>query len=463
MEDYVRVNEQNEQEIYDLVIQGGTVIDPRTAVMSQANLGIKDGKVAVVTTATIAGRQCIDAVGKHVAPGFIDFQSHIDGNLYYARCMALQGATTTIGGNTGYSKELLQDIATNGFIINYGFLVSHSFTLRPSAGLIDPYRAANQRQIDVMLNIAESMLAEGALGISFGLEFVPGTSTAEIMHLAALVAKYGLIMPMHIRKDSWDAFGALNEVIRVCEQTGVALQLSHLMYMVGMGMMGPALLVIDEARERGMDITADSGLYEAFPVCIGTSILDSDWQLEYNCDYQDILISSGLYTGQRCTKELYQLLREDFPNTLVTVFACKPTEIIKALHKPYVYVSTNAAAGSHQPGTGHPQDAGTFPRLLGRYVREQQVLSLMEAIAKITWLPAQRFGLHNKGWLGVGADADITIFDATTVIDRSDYLGNGVQDAPPQGIEYVIVNGVPIVENGVIIDGRAPGKLIRRK
>lgn len=445
---------------FDLVIENGTIIDPKRELCTIANVAVKDQKIALITRADIKGKRTINAKNKIVSPGFIDFQSHVDGNLYSAQSMINQGATTTIGGNSGNINDALEWIKKEGFPINQGFLVSHSSTLRPMVGLSDPYRSASQWQIDKMVSLAEEMLDSGALGVSSGLEFVPGSSIEELRALARMVAKYGKVMPIHIRRDGWDAFKALHEVIQLSEETGVAIQFSHLTYMVGMGMMAEALSSIDKARKCGLDVMGDAGVYSAFPAFIGTVIFDEGWQEKYDCRYEDLLISSGIYIGKRCTKILFDELRQSSPNTLVTAFVGETSEIIEALKKDYMFISTNAAVGSHQPGTGHPQDIGTFPRILGRYVRELKVLSIMEAIKKITYLPAKRFGLNNKGWLGVGADADLTVFDPNLIIDQADYLGYGIPDKQPKGIDYVIVNGTIVVENGILKKSEMPGNVI---
>ena len=190
--------------------------------------------------------------------------------------------------------------------------------------------------------------------------------------------------------------------------------------------MAPALKIIDAARGKNLDITACSGVYDAYSACIGTNIFDPGWENEYeNTSVNDLLVASGIHCGEYCTKDLFNFLRKEFPGTLVTAFVCDADAITMALKKDYVYVSTNAADGPHYPGMGAPEVSGTYPRLLGRYVRDCQVISLLDAIKKITLLPAKRFGLNDIGILEAGKKADIVIFDYQKIIDRADFIGRG--------------------------------------
>ena len=210
--------------------------------------------------------------------------------------------------------------------------------------------------------------------------------------------------------------------------------------------------------EKVVNEQAESNL-----INIGTNIFDPGWEREYkNTSVNDLLIASGIYMGEYCTKELFEFLRNEFPGTLVTAFVCDEDAISMALKKDYVYVSTNAADGPHYPGIGAPEVSGTFPRLIGRYVREKKELSLIEAIKKITILPATRFGLKDIGSIEVGKNADIVIFDLNKIIDEADFIGRGKPDAPPLGIEYVVINGKRIVENGELTNDYHSGRLIRR-
>jgi N-acyl-D-amino-acid deacylase len=449
--------------MHDLVINNADVVLFNPHAVKKVNIGVRNGVISQVSPEVLGGRQTIDATGKVVSPGFIDFHSHVDGKVFSAECVARQGATTTIGGERSFNGKLLKDIFKDGFLINHGFYVSHSFTLRRAVGIKDPYLAAETGSIKEMEVLAEQFLINGAFGIHFGLEFVPGTSEAEIVSLAEVAKRHNRKLIVHLRKDGEEALNHFAEIEKIASETGVGVHISHLMYMVGFkGVMEEVLRRIDEAREKGQDITADTGLYAAFPSCIGSSILDSKWQEAYGkrISYDNVLISSGIFSGQFCDEEIFHYLRSEFPNTLVTVFACDESEIVRALKKEYVYVSTNAADGPHYENIGHPETAGTFPRLLGTYVRDRKAISLCDAIYKISLGPAMRFGLKGKGIISEGYDADIVIFDKNNIKDTADYVGFGNPNAKPTGIATVIVNGEIILKDNIIVSGARPGRVI---
>lgn len=437
---------------YDLVIENGDILcfEP-DCMVKEGNIGITEGKIQIITKDPLQGNRKINAKGRLVLPGFIDFHSHVDGKEFSAKCLARQGATTTIGGERSFDGLAIRNIQENGFLINHGFYVSHSFTLRKAVGISDPYQKATDREIRNMVMLAEKFLESGSFGIHFGLELVPGTSEKEIMALSQVAKQYGSIILVHMRKDGLQAIQTLEEIFKVAKATGVAVHILHLMYMVGFkGIMEKALAKIDEAISQGSNITADTGLYNAFPTCIGSSILDGDWYKKYGetVSIKNLMISSGIYAGQKCSLGCYRYLRKEFPNTLVTVSVLDEEEIPKALSKDYVFVSTNAADGPHYERIGHPETAGTFPRLLRKYVLEKKNLDLFQAVKKISLLPAKRFGIHNKGNLKEGYDADLVIIDLEKIRDRADFINRGDPNMPPEGISYVIVNGeVILIDN----------------
>lgn len=453
----------NHNSKYDLVILNGRLIDVIKDAIEYKNIGIKENKIAIVSDQDIEGDNQIDARGLLISPGFIDFHSHVDGNLFSAKCLVQQGGTTTLGGERNINAENIQVIEEEGFIINQGFFISQSFALRNAVGITDMHRPAQANEISIMTDLARSFLEHGVFGISLGLEFVPGTSYDELLAMGQVAKEYNRPLSIHLRKDGKEALHFFDEIIRVAEETGVSVQILQLMYMVGIGgAMRPALEIIEKARKRGLDITADSGVYDAWSACIGTNIFDPGWELEYNnTSINDLLIASGIHMGEYCTEDLFHHLRENFPGTLVTAFVCDTDAITQALKKDYVFVSTNAADGPHYPGMGAPEVSGTYPRLIGRYTRDKKVITLMEAIKKITLLPAKRFGLKEIGSIEVGKNADIVIFDYEKIIDRADFIGKGQPDARPEGIEYVIVNGDIVVHKGKLTEDSRSGRLIR--
>lgn len=454
----------NKAQIYDLVIKNGNVISFEPDVIQDVNIGIKGKKIAEISADEMRGNQIIDAHGKYVSPGFIDFHSHVGGKLFSAECVVRQGATTTIGGERNFDGKLIRNISENGFLINHGFYISHSFTLRRVVGRNDIYSAATQNEIEDMKTLAEQFFKNGSYGIHFGLEYVPGTSEEEIIELSRIAKKYDRTVLIHMRGDASGALKHFAEVERTMAETGAAVHLVHLAYMIAFkDVMPEALQIIRNMRKKGYDITADTGLYAAYPNCIGSSLLAGSWMERYGKDFSEknVLVSSGIYTGEFCTKERFEYLRENYPATLVTVFACDESEIGKAVKEPYVYISSNAADGPHYDNIGHPETAGTFPRLIGKYVREDKTISLLEAIYKITWGPSKRFKVYNKGNIKAGYDADVVIFDFDKIKDCADYVGSGDPNAPPIGIEYVIVNGEVVCEAQHVFSQKRSGTILK--
>lgn len=453
--------------VYDIVITNGDVISfEKSTILSGYNIGISNGIIKELSSNELLGSRIIDAKGKIVSPGFIDFHSHVDGKRYSAEVLLRQGATTTIGGERNYEGQVVRNILEDGFLINHGFHISHSFTLRRAVGIENPYVAATSKQIDAMIKLAEQFLQNGVFGIHFGLEFVPGTSENEIIELSKLAKSYNRVILIHLRSDGAASLKYFDEVINVVKKTGVSAHIEHLMYMAGLsGVMEKMLQKIENAQSAGYDITADTGLYAAFPTCIGSSILDGNWANKYGRKASDanVIVSSGIYTGKKCDTSMFNYLREELPNTLVTVFVLDENEIDKTIEKPYVYISTNGADGPHYQGIGHPETSGTYPRLLKKYVREKGTLSLIEAIKKISLLPAQRFGIDKRGDIIEGYMADIVIFDYNTIADKSDYVHIGDPNMPPEGIEYIIINGEVVLDDGMVFHTKNPGKWIAHK
>ena len=455
---------------YDIVIEKGTIIDPKTKLQTVGNIGIKDGKIAVVSRENLQGEEKIDAAGKIVCPGFVDIHSHLNYPLYPAWLSAKQGITTCLSGNCGLTpklpiKEYLDEIEQQGYPINFATLVGHSWKLREMVGLTDPHDTASPRQVAEMVELAEQALEEGAFGISFGLEYSPGATEEEYLPLAALAAKYDKLVPIHIRTDALDFAKGLREAIAMMEETGARVHISHLAYQFGVhpGVTEMALCMIRNAVEKGLPLMCDSGMYEAFATYVQSAVFEEGWHKRYGVRLSDLMICSGRYVGQRCTPEIYEYVRTQETDTVGTAFVGVLPDLGLAIKQPYTMISTDAGLVEN-PGEGHPQDAGTFPRVFQRLVREQGVLTLMEAVEKSTYMPAKQMGIADrKGWIGKGADADLVVFDPRTIRDNADYIGIGRPDAQPDGIEHVIVNGVAMISGGAIKEDRLPGEVLRQK
>lgn len=454
---------------YDIVINNGTIIEPRSEIQTVGNIGIKNGAIAAVSREKMEGREVIDAGDKIVCPGFVDIHSHLSLPLYPVWLSAKQGITTCLSGNCGMTpmmpvREYLDTMEQTGYPINFATLAGHSWTLREMAGIRDPHAAASPVQIQKMTEIAEQALEQGAFGISFGIEYAPGATWDEIMPLAALAAKYDKLVSIHTRRDSLDFARGLYEAIEISEKTGARVQISHLAYQFGVHkeVMRMALCMLDHAAEKKLPVLCDSGVYEAFATFVKSAVFDDGWHERYGCGIRDLMISTGKYVGQRATQAMIDDIKANEEGTVGTAFVGVLPDLALAIQRPYTVISTDAGL-SDKPGSGHPQDAGTFPRVFQKLVREQGALTMLEAVKKSTYLPAKQMGIEeSKGWIGTGADADLVVFDPKTIRDNADYVGIGRPDAEPDGIEYVIVNGVTVVAGGKAIEYRLPGKILRQ-
>lgn len=454
---------------YDLVINGGIIIEPKSNTQTRGNIGILNGKIARISRELMEGLETIDATNRIVCPGFIDIHSHLNTDYYAAWLSAKQGITTCLSGNCGLTQGMpidhyLNTIEENGYPINFATLVGHSWTLRELVGVKSPTQTATPEQTAKMAELVEQALEEGAFGVSLGLEYSPGATQEEYMPLVKLAAKYDKLVSIHIRTDALDFAVGLKEAIDLSEKTGARVQISHLAYQFGVhpDVTQMALIMIENAIKKGLPIQCDSGMYEAFATFVNSAVFSDGWEKRYGCQLSDLMISNGKYVGQRATKEIIEYIRKNEDGTIGTAFVGVLPDLALAIKQPYTMISTDAGL-SDKPGNGHPQDAGTYPRAFQKLVREQGALSMMEAVYKSTYMPAKQLGIEDrKGWIGTGADADLVVFDPKTIRDNADYVGIGKPDAPPSGIDAVIVNGVTIFEGEKTYPDRLPGQVLRK-
>jgi N-acyl-D-amino-acid deacylase len=444
--------------MFDIVIINGILVDPEKLVRSIGNVGILHGKIAIVTKDTIHGHQTFDVSDRVVCPGFIDIHGHIDLDDYCAELSLRQGITTTVGGNCGFSPLDIDAFFSvqeqRGFSLNQAEFIGHS-SIREAVGAIDPLKPASTDQLHRMAAYVEKAFEAGACGLSLGLAYAPGSSHDEIVYLSHIAARYGRIVAVDTRMLTSIDMYSIVEAVSIARQTGARVQISHLVYQYGTGIMDEALAVITKARADGLDIRFDSGMYTPWATHIGAAIFDEASMEANDWNFTNILVITGKYKGQRLTMDIYHELRIHDPHTAVVVFTGNEEEIYLALTHPYAMPSTDT--GVYAPGEGHPQIAGSFPRYFKKMVVERHELNLMEAVRKATLLPAETLGLHSKGRLRKGMDADIVVFDINGIKDKSDF---GLPNVPPEGIDYVFVNGQLTLAKGLLKNTRA-GKTVR--
>lgn len=451
--------------IFDKIVTSGTLIDPEKMTQTVANIGIIKNKIALITKEQITGRECFDATGKIVSPGFIDIHGHVDGYYYSAELSLRQGITTTIGGNCGHSpvdmKEFFSQQKNNPQSINQAELMGMTSSLREAVGLDNPRQPANKEQLKKMQYLVEKAMQDGACGLSVGLAYAPETSDEELYSLAGIAAKYGRIVTVDTRLFTPDDLNSLVEIVTLAKILKIRVQISHFVYQYGTGMVSQALQIVDEARQQGIDIRLDSGMYTEWATGLQAVLFDEISLKESGLKLEDILIVTGKYKGQRLSEKLYQELRQiprEQERISAIVFTGVKEDIYKALKHPYAMPSTDI--GRYEKGEGHPQIAGSFPRYFRKMVRENNYLTLTEAVRKATLLPAQTLNLKEKGRLSENADADIVVFDINTIKDNAGFLPKALPDAPPDGIDYVFVNGQLALAKGKLINTKAGKPII---
>ncbi len=446
---------------YDLVLANGHVMDPASGVDAVRNIGIRDGKIASISAGALRGKKVLDVKGLVVAPGFIDLHSHGQTPENY-RFKARDGVTTALELEVGVSPVTPWYAERQGrALINYGATVGHiparmavlhdSGTFLPRDKGMGPANAEQRAQV---LELLGRGLEEGALGIGMGIAYVTEATRAEIFEVFRFAAQHKTTIYVHMRNSGPAEPGAidsLQEVLADAAGSGASLHIVHITS-TALRETDLSLEMIAGARKRGMDVTTEAYPYTAGMTDLSSAIFAEGWETRMgNISYGDL---QWALTGERLTAESFARYRKQ--GGMVAIHSI-PEEVVRtAMANPQVMIASD---GIMQDGKGHPRAAGTYARVLGRYVREQHTMSLMEALRKMTLMPADRLGMKNKGRLAVGADADITVFDPARVADRATF------DKPAQysdGIPYVLVNGTLVVKDGELDESAMPGRGVRR-
>jgi len=444
--------------VYDRVILGGHVMDPASKLDAIRNIGLVGGRIAVITTETIRGRDTIDARGLVVATGFIDLHAHGQSPETY-RFYALDGVTTALELEVGTSDvEAWYRERQAGERINYGVSIGHikvRMAVMHDSGTWMPvsdgaYRAASPAQITEIAQRIEIGLREGAVDIGAGFPYTPAATRAELLAVFRVAATTKTPIHVHITP----GVAGLKEALALAGETGAPLHVVHI-NSAGLAETPAMLELISAARASGHDVTTEAYPYDAGMTEIRSATIQDVYK---NAPDERLAELEWPLTGERLNRQSFE--RYALIGGPLVIHTNTEQMVALAISSPLTIIASDAY---WQKGTGHPRTAGTFARVLGRYVRDTHALALMDAIRKMTLMPAQRLearvpAMRQKGRLRVGADADITIFDAATVLDRSTYREPSL---PPVGIQHVIVNGVSVVANGQAVEGVAPGKAVR--
>jgi N-acyl-D-aspartate/D-glutamate deacylase len=453
---------------YDLVVAGGRVMDPESGLDAVREIGISGGKIAAVSIAPLRGRRTIDARGLVVAPGFIDLHAHGQDAENYA-LRARDGVTTALEMEIGAADvDRFYADREGQTLVNFGVSAGHVPVRMAVMG--DPPRflppataraatvVATEEQLAAIRDGIRAGLDAGALAVGMGIQYTAAATRFEVLEVFREAARAGAAVHVHMRhngaKDPQSSTAALEEVLAAALVTGAPLHVVHLPS-TSVGATARNLAMIEGARAHGLDVTTEAYPYTAGMTDIASGVFDEGWRESLGIDYGDLLWAA---TGERLTAATFAARRKE--GGMVAVFSI-PEEMVRlALAHPLVIVASDAVM---ENGKGHPRSAATNARLLGLYARDEKVLPLMEALRKITLLPARRLEarapiMRDKGRVRVGADADLTLFNPARVRDRATWSAPAT---PPDGIDYVIVNGVPVVEGGVLRAEVRPGRAVR--
>lgn len=460
---------------YDIVLEGGRVIDPETKLDAVRNVGILNNRIAQISSTPLQGREIVNVSGMVVAPGFIDL--HVHGMTNVEQEYQLHdGVTTALElewgiEHTGAWYESRQGNA----LINYGASVSWPFERfmameKYQEGVDQLLDLVQKRErsleslwhitgasyteditseeMDRTLANIRSALEEGGIGIGVPIGYLPGTHPEEMYSVFELAGQLNALVYTHNR---YPDILSVKEVITDAILTDAPLHIVHINSM-SLGQIDFAINMVSTAAQKGFDITTELYPYTAASTGLMTALFDEGWQERLGIDYGDLQLVS---TGERLTEETFARGRKT--NQLVIIHLMKPEWIRSGVAAPGVIIASDGAPYSK---LAHPRTAGTFSRILGKYVREDQVIDLNTAIEKLTLLPAKRLEgispmMRFKGRIQVGADADITVFDPNTIIDKATF-DEGLEFS--EGIKYVLVNGTFILKNGETVSNVFPGK-----
>lgn len=500
----------------DLIFLNARVIDGTGNSWIKADVGIRKGKVAVIGNLKGArAKRIIDVEGQVVAPGFIDVHAHVERSILQrptAENFLHDGVTSIITGNCGGSetdlKTFFKALEKEGLSINVGSLIGHNSVRREVMG--EENRTPTSKELEAMKSLVAAAMEDGAVGLSTGLIYTPGTysETAEVVALAEVAARFNGVYASHIRNEDHRVFDAIDEAVYIGKTAELPVEISHFKITgkANWGRSPDLIKKIRDYREEGVDVTVDQYPYTASSTRLG--VLLPSWSLAGGRDalnqrledaperkkiieemkglvadmgfedYRWAYVASCPWKPEYNGKNLSEINRQrggaaTLDGEIETILALmsKKERIQMVYHKmseedvgrimqfPMAMVASDAGIPEFGTNYPHPRAYGTNARVLGHYVREKGILTLEEAVRKMTSLPAQRFGLENRGLLRPGYAADIVVFDPDQIGDLATFEA---PHAYSKGISFVIINGVPVIENAVHNKQR-PGEVLRKK
>jgi len=497
---------------YDLVITNARVIDGSGNPWFRADIGINNGRIVRIGRIGVTqGRQAIDAKGQILAPGFIDVHTHVESiySLPAAENFIRMGVTSLVTGNCGSSTtdvgEFLGRIQAKPIAVNLATLIAHGSVRRRVVGLDD--RAPTAEEQKQMEALVEKGMQEGAVGLSTGLIYTPGTfaKTDEIIGLARVAARYGGLYATHMRNEGEKVADAIRESIKIGEQAGLPVEISHFKISSKKlwGQSPMTLGLVRDARARGLTVTVDQYAYTASSTSLESRLpswlraggleeakkrlADNATREKVVSDMKDSLKRSGFkdfdyavvasydpdksFNGKSIAEitklekkksdvssQIDQMIEMYLAGGAGMVYhGMSEDDVKRIMQEPFTMIASDSGVRQNDESVPHPRGYGNNVRVLGHYVRELKLLSLEDAVRKMTSLPAQTFGFRDRGLIREGFAADIVIFDENTIIDRATY------DQPhqfPVGISFVIVNGEVVLKDNALTAAR-PGTALR--
>jgi N-acyl-D-aspartate/D-glutamate deacylase len=452
---------------YDMVLEGGRVMDPETGLDAVRNVGISDGKIVRISFEALSGSRVIHAAGLVVAPGFIDLHQHGQ-EMESQHVKALDGVTTALELEIG-APDVAQFLkAKEGqSLIHYGTSASHvaaralvfgaplpSGEILPKSGPATD-QPATAEQIEAMRQRLRAELDAGGLAVGMGIQYTPGATRLEVIDMFRLAVERGIPVYTHMRSagrvEPGSAIEATSEVIGAAAITGASLHIVHINSTCARDAM-ECLAMVEGARARGLDVTTEAYPYTAGMTFINSALFNPGWREKFGIDYGDLVLPN---TGEHLTKDRFDELHNSGMPQSVLVFSNAQEMVDKVIPHPLVMIASDGMQG-------HPRNAGTYSRVLAQYVREKNTITLMDALRKMSLMPAEMLerstpAARQKGRLQEGADADIVVFDAATISDRSTFAK---PMEPSVGVRYLVVSGTIVVDEGKIVSGVFPGRAL---
>jgi len=461
---------------YDLVLEGGRVMDPETGLDAVRNVGIRDGKIVRIAAESLSGRRVVHAAGLVVAPGFIDLHQHGQ-EPASQRVKAFDGVTTALEMEIG-APDVAQflKLKEGHSLIHYGTTASHAaaralvfgaplpaVVMDPRAGIPEilpksgpaTNQPATAEQIAQIQQRLRDEIDAGALGIGMGIQYTPGATRLEVIDMFRVAAERKLPVYTHMRSfgriEPGSDIESVEEVIGAAAITGAPLHIVHINSTCLLDSI-ECLSLVQGARARGLDVTTEAYPYIAGMTAINSALFNPGWREKLGIDYSNLVLPD---TGEHLTKERFEDLHNSSASQSVLVFANTQEVVDAVIPNPLVMIASDGAVG-------HPRNAGTYARVLAQYVREKKSVTLMDALRKMALMPAQMLerstpAARRKGRFREGADADIVVFDPQTISDRATFEK---PMEPSVGVHYLVVGGTVVIDDGKFVPDVFPGRAL---